>query len=254
MVALLKDYPLKATTDARSAMAEGLAREVSKIRATLPKSGREFGFRIIYDTWARFEQRAVSSDGLLPAAAILPDRPVYEDSSLTPRMIEETWSGGDPLELKEDGSVRYPLGTGAGDGFALYTIAEMVVPFVFVFRAQTSSQRKAFVKRLEEFFVEDGALLPEPSTLSKDVPVPDAQFQPVRYGRRIELGNYYKRKARFTLQAQQLLDSESSARENRWMAQFELTGHVQVCVLRRVRAMSPRVQTVVNGTTDSRAV
>jgi len=147
---------------------------------------------------------------------------------------------------------RYPIGDGSGDGFVLYTLAEMMCPFVVVVRAQTKAQRAAFVKRLEEHFVEDGALL-DPATLSKDVPIPDARHQPVRYGRRVELANYYNRTARFTLMAQQLLDNEASAQQNRWLAQFELTGHVQVCVLRRGRAMSPRVQFVVNGTTENRA-
>ncbi len=252
MTALLAKYPFKATTDARSAMAEGLAREVAKIRATLPRSGTSFGFKAIFDTWSTFNQRAMSAGGELPAAAILPDRPVYEESSLTPRALEETWSGGDPEDLDVNGVQMYPIGDGSGDGYVLYTLAEMVVPFVFVFRTVTRSQRKALTKRLEEFFIEDGGLLPDPASLPK-IPLSDAEFQPVRFGRRIELPNYYRRKARFTLQAQQLLDTEASAGENRWLAQFELLSHVQVCVLRRGRAMKPRVQTVVNGTTESRA-
>ena len=252
MSALLAKYPFKATTDARSAMAEGLAREVAKLRATHPRSGTPFGFKAIYDTWSTFNQRAMSAGGKLPAAAVLPDRPVYEESSLTPRALEKTWSGGDPEDLDVNGVQMYPIGDGSGDGYVLYTIAEMVVPFVLVLRAITRSQRKAFVKRLEEHFVEDGGLLPDPASLPA-IPIPDADSQPVRYGRRIELPNYYRRKARFTLQAQQLLDTESSAGENRWLAQFELLGHVQVCVLRRGRAMKPRVQTVVGGTTESRA-
>jgi hypothetical protein len=253
MTALLKDYPLKALTDSRSAMAAGLAKEVAGLKATVPRSGTEVALRAVYDTWSSFEQRAMSSGGLLPAAAVLPDRPVYEPSSLTPRALEDTWSGGDPNELLDDGvTKRYPIGDGSGDGFVLYSIAEMMCPFVLVLRAQTKAQRKAFAKRLEEHFVEDGSLL-DPSTLSRDVPIPDAQHEPIRYGRRVELANYYNRTARFTLMAQQILDNEASARENRWLAQFELTGHVQVCVLRRGRAMSPRVQFVVNGTTENRA-
>lgn len=253
MSALLSDYPLKATMDARSAMVKGLAFELARVKATLPRSGREFSFRAIYDTWASFEQRAMSAGGKLPAAAVLPDRPVYEASSLTPRAIEETWSGGDPAERDANGNQLYPIGDATGVGLVLYEVAEMMVPIVLLVRAQTKAQRKAFVKRLEEVFVEDGALLPDPSTLSKDVPVLDARYHPIRYGRLVELPDYYNRKARFTLQAQQLLDTTSSAMENRWLAQFELIGHVQVCALRLARAMSPRIQIVVNGTTENRA-
>lgn len=252
MSALLTDYPLKATKDARSAMAEGLARELATLKATLPRSGTPTKFAAIYDTWATFMQRAMSAGGKLPAATVLPDRPLYDASSLTPRALEETWSGGDPDTLDHYGNQMYPIGDGSGDGYVLYTIAELVVPFVVVFRTVTRSQRQAFVKRIEENFVEDGGIKPDPASLPK-IPVPDADRAPVRYGRLVELPSYYNRKARFTLQAQQLLDTESSAGENRWLAQFEFQGHVQVCVLRRGRAMRTRVQTVVDGTTENRA-
>ena len=233
-------------------MSEALARFVAEVKPTLPRSGTQFQFRAVYDTWATFNKRAMSSGGQLPAAVVLPDRPVYEDSALAPRMIEDTWSGGDPNDLREDGSPRYPIGDDSGDGFALFTLAELVVPFVLLLRTKTISQRKAFVKRLEEVFIEDGALLPDKSSLDPQVPVLDAFAQPIRYGRILTMKSYYDRKVRFTLQAQQLLDSETTAMENRWLAQFELTGHAQVCVLRRVRAMKPVVQIVVDGTIDQR--
>lgn len=250
----LKDYPLKATTDARSAMAERLASFVKELEFTLPRSGQVFHLKAVYDTWADFNQRAMSGGGALPAAAVLPDRPIYEPSSLTPRPIDRTWSGGDPTECDAHGRRLYPYGDGSGVGFLLYTHSEIVVPFVLVFRAKTKPQRKAIAKRLEEVFVEDGAVRPDVSLLNPAVPpVPEATAQPVRYGRLLEVPNYYNRKARFTLEAQQLLDAEASARENRWLGQFEIRGHMQVCVLRFARAMKPRVSVVVDGTTENRS-
>lgn len=253
-MAKLEDYPLKATTDARSAMAERLAQFVAELDFTAPRSTQVFNLRAVYDTWATFTDRAMSGGGLLPAAAVLPDRPVYEGGGLTPNPIDETWSGGDPTECWPDGRRKYPIGDGTGDGFVLYTHSEIVVPFVLVFRAKTKPQRKAIAKRLEEVFIEDGAVKPDKSLLNQNIPVPEATAQPVRYGRLLEVPKYYNRKARFTLKSQQLLDSESAAIQNRWLAQFELEGHMQVCVLRRVRAMKPRVQVVVDGTTANRAL
>ena len=216
MSALLQDYPLKATTDSRSAMSERLAEFIGELEFTAPRSNQAFKLRAVYDTWADFSQRAMSAGGLLPAAAVLPDRPVYEGSSLTPRSIDDTWSGGDPEECGSGGRKKFPIGDGSGDGYCLFTHSEIVVPFVVVFRAKTKPQRKAIAKRLEEVFIEDGAVKPDKSTLTPLIPVPEATAQLVRYGRLLEVPKYYNRKARFTLDAQQLLDSETAARENRW--------------------------------------
>ena len=65
---------------------------------------------------------------------------------------------------------------------------------------------------------------------------------------------YYGRKVRFTLQAVQLLDSEVNAVENRWLANLEIEGHAQVCVLRRVRAMKPRVELVADDEQEIRGL
>jgi hypothetical protein len=252
MVADLMAYPLKARKDARSAVSDRLAEYLSEIEFTLPKSGQAFKFKSVYGTWADFRERATSGGGLLPAAAVLPDRPIYEPSALTPRALEETWSGGDPAELDERGCQLYPFGDGSGDGHVLVTHSEIVVPFVVVYRAQSAPQRKAIAKRLEEVFLEDGTLI-DPSSLNPDVPrVPELTATPVRYGRVLEVPDYYCRKARFTLHAQQLLDTEQTARENRWIGQCEIEGHMQVCVLRRGRAMNVRARLEVDGTTADR--
>lgn len=240
----LRKYPHRCLTDARSAMADALSAYVRTLTFTLPRSGQAFKFLAVYDTWTDFNQRAMSGGGKLPAAAILPDRPTYGDSGLTPRAIEETWSGGDPTECR-NGKPTYPIGDGTGDGFCLFTHSELMVPFVLTFRAKTRPQREAIVRRLEQSFVEDGSLL-DPSMVNPAFDL-DGMAEPIRYGRLLSVPRYYDRKARFTLEAAQLLDAEASAGENRWLGQIELMGEMQVCVLRRVRAMRPRVCVVVDG-------
>lgn len=242
----VRSYPYKHLTDARSAMAETLAEYVEGLTFTLPRSGQSFKFAAVYDRWATFNDRAMSAGGKLPAATILPDRPVYGDNGLTPRALEDTWSGGDPTECGPDGRPKYPIGDGSGDGFVLFTHSELLVPFVLTFRAKTEPQRSAIVRRLEAAFIEDGSLL-DPTSVNPAFDL-DELAEPIRYGRLLEVRKYFSRKARFTLEAQQLLDAEASAGENRWLGQLEMTGHMQICVLRRVRAMKPKVCVVVDGT------
>lgn len=260
MVALFKDYPLKKTTDCRSAMAETLRDYVAGLEFSAPRTTKKFRMEAVFDTWSDFSQRAMSAGGKLPAAAALPDRPVYEDSSFGPRSIEDTWSGGDPNLLKADGvTKRFPIGTGNGDGFILVEVAQMMVPFVLVVRAKNKPQRKAIVSILEESFIEAGTHLDTQGGRTPDVSLinrnaqPEVDRQPIRYGRLLGMPQYFNRKARFTLQSQQLLDSESTSSENRWLAQFEITGHAQVCAVRRVVGMNPRVEIVVDDLTDNRA-
>jgi len=242
MVALAQEYPLKATTDCRSAMATALATFIQDQVFDLPKSAEKFKIEAVYATWAGFENRAMSSGGALPAAAVLPDRPVYEAAAFGPRIIENTWGGGDPKLLDQYGKQKYPLGDGSGDGFALYTVADLVVPFILIFRAKTVAQRAAIVRTLETLMVEDGSTLPDPSRLDPDVPLmnPEEALQPVRYGRLLEMKNYFNRKVRLTLDTQQLLDNAANASENRWLAQFEITAHAQVCVRRRLKVLKSR--------------
>ncbi len=265
MVAILKDYPLKGLTDSRTAMAESLRDFVSLLPFSLPKTGTPFRFARVYEEWAEFRDRAMSAGGRLPAAAILPDRPVPEAASFGPRLIENTWSGGDPNLLKSNGTPRFPLGDGSGDGFALFEVAQRRAIFLLLYRAKTRNQRRAIHKTLEEAFIEDGALLPDPSTLNPDVEttgpkppvpipqVPDAFVQPVRYGRLLTVRRYFDRKARFTiLSGPEPLDADSSVLENRWLGQIEVEGIIQVCALRRLRGMSVRVELVVDDLAESR--
>jgi hypothetical protein len=267
VVALLKDYPLKGLTDSRTAMAERLRDFVAALVFKFPKTGTGFRFQKVYEEWAEFRDRAMSGGGKLPAAAVLPERPIPEAASFGPRIIESTWSGGDPSELKDNGDQRFPLGTGAGDGFALYEVAQRQANFLLLYRTKTKTQRRAIQKVLEEAFIEDGALLPDPSSLNPDVvlngpeepvptpQVPDAFVQPVRYGRILRVPRYYNQAVRFTLTSgPEPLDTDASALENRWIGQAEISSQMRICAVRRVRAMSARVELVVDGTSESRGV
>lgn len=242
----MSDYPYKAKTDARSAMTETLAEYVSTIDFTLPRAETPFRFVDVHSTWSDFNQRAMSEGGMLPAAAILPDRPIYDAISLTPFSIDDTWQGGDPTLCNALGKQIYPIGDGSGDGICLFGIAEITTQFVLIYRALTKPMRAAIARRLEQVFVEDGGLVPDVSQLNPNIPVGDVLFHPIRYGRVFNVPKYYNRTVRLTLIAQQTLDAESSAGENRWMGQMEFEGQMLVCVPRRVRSMKTRIITLVN--------
>lgn len=240
----LADYPLKKLTDARSAMARALSAYIGGLTFTLPKTTEPFKLAAVYPSWAQFFDRAISADGKLPAAAVLPDRLQVADPSLTPRIMEETWSGGEVCPGT--------LGNGTGDGFALFSVAEAVVPFVVVVRTAGEKQREAIVSGIEDAFVEDGSFLDPgvlpPVFLSR---VEDREH-PIRFGRLIQVPDYYDQKARFTLLAIQVTDSEQSARENRWTVLFEIGAQMTLCVPRRVRAMRPKVVLSVNEVVEER--
>lgn len=266
MSTILKDYPFKRLTDSRTAMTKTLADFVKLLTFRLPRSGTSFRFEDVYEEWAGFEARASGLGRGPPIAAVLPDRPVPDSASFGPRLIEETWSGGDPETLKESGKKRFPIGDGSGDGFALYEVAQREARFLLLFRCSTKTQRRAIFTSLEEAFIEDGSLL-DPASLNPDVAppesmpdppiaqaqIPDAAVQPVRYGRLLKVSRYFDRTARFTIvSGPEPLDTEASAHENRWMGQVEILGHMQICTLRRVRGMKPRVELVVDDVAENR--
>ena len=107
---ILKDYPLKRLDDSRTAMTKALAEYVKLLTFRLPKTGTPFRFSEVYEEWAGFEARATSAGRGPPVAAVLPDRPIPEPAGFTPRLVEDTWSGGDPTEYKDSGRQRYPTG------------------------------------------------------------------------------------------------------------------------------------------------
>lgn len=264
MVAILEDYPFKRLTDSRTAMAKTLAEFAERLTFRLPKRGTPFRFQSVYEEWAGFEARAQSGGRGPPIGAVLPDRPIPDKPSFGPRLLEETWSGGDPADVKESGRKRFPIGDGSGDGFALVEVAQRESRFLLIFRCATKTQRRAIFATLEEAFMEDGTLVdpatldpivvvPEPDPPVVQPQIPDIAVQPVRDGRLLKVERYYDRMARYTLETgPEPLDSAASAHENRWMGQAEILSHMQVCALRRVRAMSPRVELVVDDLAVSR--
>ena len=234
--ATLKEFPFKKARDLRSAMAKELARYLETLAYTFPATRTPRKLAAVYDEWASFEQRALSAGGALPAAAVLPDRALPDADAFVPRLLEETWSGGDPNALDPIGAKQFPIGDGTLDGFGLWAVAEKVVPFLVLVRAASEPQRQAIVSALEDAFVE--------------VPDPGSGKTQVRWGIVTTMPDYYGRAVRFTLKAHQLLDSESTAKENRWMVQVELQAEAKQVLLARVPAMDARVLVVDMDTDD----
>lgn len=242
-----RSYPFRARCDARTAIAKTLADFLESLSFTLPKVTAPFRFAKVHDRWSSWESSAMSAGGLIPAAAVLPDRLIYEDSSFTPREIEETWSGGDPSDLDDFGKKLFPIGDGSGDGFVLFEVCQVMLPIIVLYRGKSRPQAEAIAKKLEEVFIEDAGIVPDYTSISEVIPVPPDALQPIRYGLRLTAKRYFNRKVRYTQVAQQLMDSEANARENRWIGQFEMEAHMQLCVVRRGRAMKPRIELVVDG-------
>lgn len=228
-------FPFKKRRDLRSAMAKALAGYVAGLEYSFPATRTPRKLAAVYERWADFERRALSAGGALPAAAVLPDRPVPEADAFVPRLLEETWTGGDPALCDESGRQRFPVGLGTGDGFALFAVSEKVVPMVVVVRAVSDPQRQAIVSVFEDSFHELG------------VGAPVLYPEPVRWGKVLTLADYYDQPCRFTLGAHQLLGDSGTAKENRWLVQFEVLAEAKQCAVARVAAMDARVQVVVDG-------
>jgi hypothetical protein len=245
-------YPLRKTRDVRSAMTHALASYVAGLEFALPRTSTPFKFAAVYDSWAEFHDRAMSAGGKLPAAAILPDRLTHVGSSTAPRMLEWSWSGGDPAACSSGGRLLYPHGDGSGNGFALFARDEVQANFVLLVRGRTIAQRKAIVSVLEDSFVEDSSEA-DPSAVHPLTVDRSLLGQPIREGRLLTLSSYYDLPARFSLRAETILDSEMSAEENRWLVQIELLGEAMVAgPPKRVSSMKPRVDLLVGGVVERR--
>lgn len=198
----LPKWHLVKTKHIRDAMAEALRDYVNTIKFSFPASTEPKGFAAVYRSWAQFEDRAVSTGGALPAATVLPGELVHVGDILSPRMMPGTWH-----QDTEDGKL-----------YSLWHTEEAQTEFLIVTRAASSAQRDAINLAIEDAFTETGA----PGHL------------PARKGKLLPMPSYFGRKARFTLLNQQNLDTEAAARENRWMAQFEILGNADV--VRKVEA------------------
>jgi len=217
MPTLLSSYPYRKRRDLRSAMGETLVNFVRSLQFDRPFSTAPFGLRDIYYEWPVFEKVALSAEGALPAGVLLPDTATEEDSQLTPSLIEDTW-----------------MSNGI-DGYGLFKISEKVVTFLLVVRAASKPQRQAIVSGIEDAFAEAEAL---------------RRPTPLTYGRLLQMDSYYQRKARFTLLNHRLLDQAQAATESRYLCQFEIQSQAPHVLLRRVPAMDPRVEVMVDPTQD----
>lgn len=217
-------------------MAEALSTHIRTLTYSLPVSTKARALAAVFSDWPTFDKRGLSAGGLTPSAAVLPDRGVYDDSALTPRPIDSSWW------------------TDGRDGYVLWEVAEYECPMVVVVRAKNKPERKAIMLAIEESFVQTG----EPTT----VPLPSVSIapqrfrprpeSPIRYGLILALPGYYNQRVRFTLIAQQLLDSEELAASNRWMCQVEIIASGTVLVLRRAPALRASVVLKVDGDVDNR--
>lgn len=209
----IEQYPFRKRRDLRSAAAETLAQYIAGLEFAAPASATPFKLKKTYFEWAEFERNALTSEGLLPAAAILPDRAAEEDSQLSPSLIEDTWIS--------DGV----------NGYGLFKLSEKNIPFLLVVRAASKPQRQAIVSTIEDAFVEVDAL---------------NRPTPLTYGRFLTMDSYYQRRARYTHLSNQIFDQEASAKESRYLAQFEIMAQAPHVVLRAVPAMDPRIRVVVD--------
>jgi len=207
-------YPFQKTRDARGAMGGALASLLGELEWSYPATAtpERMPTEAIHDSWADFEKRALSENGMVPAAAVLPDKLTEEESDLGPRYLDDTWTTD---------------GTG---GRVLVALGEWVGTFLVVVRGKSRAQRDAILGAAEDLFIE----------------LPTATSSGTRLGRLVEVESYYRRKARFSLGGIQLLDSAETVKRNRWLAQLEVTGRMQHCVVRTAPALSPRFRGVVD--------
>lgn len=216
---VLPDYPGQKKRDLRAAMAETLANYIAGMVFGPPYAAIEFQLAKVYYEWAVFEKNALTGDGLLPAAAVLPDEAQDEDSQLAPKLLEDTWE------------------TNGIDGLGLYKISEKVVPMMVVIRAQSKPERQAILSTIEDSFIRAGG---------------NDREQPVAYGIHLEMPSYYNRKARYTLLRHRLLDQATNTSASRYLVQVEFLVQASHVVLRRVPAMDVRITAVVDDVDASR--
>jgi hypothetical protein len=210
-----KIQSLTKTRHLRDAMATTLRDYINTLQFSLPASTEPKGFAEVYRSWAKFESRALTAVGKLPAATVLPGELTYPPDYLTPRMDADSWHRD-----SEDGEL-----------YSIWMLKAAEAPFLVVARATSDIQRDAINLAFEDAFSETGT--PGAEDFSRE-------------GKLLTMDSYFGRKARFTLLSQQNLDSEATARENRWLAQFEILGHSDIARKVKTPRFKPRVRLRVN--------
>jgi hypothetical protein len=209
-------YRFQSTTDIRSAMALALASYLRGLEFSFPATTKSFALQEILTNWSDFQQRARSAGGPVPIAAVLPERGQDADSMLVPAPIEDTWDNSDQQ-----------------GGFVLWKVAEYECRFTLLVRGRTDRERQAMVRGIESAFQQ----LDSPGD---------------RYGLVLEMPAYFSRKARFTLVEQEVVQSENSAEEMRWMHWFLIEAQAPKVVVRFAAPFHVRVRAVVNQIPDPR--
>lgn len=172
---LLDEYPYQRKMDVRSALCTALALYLKGLDLSLLTARRVHSFKHVFAEWPEQEDRFEP-----PSACVLPGEGAYEDRSLTPSPMEETW---------------YPEGQ---EGFVLWLVAEYTIPLDIYVRATDRGQRWALIGALEDAFVP--ADLGSAAFTSSDT-----------YGILLPVPDYYDRTARFSLRTSRVDDNAEAA-------------------------------------------
>lgn len=202
-----------ATLDLGDAIAAAVARRVKRAGINLSKSGALTPFAEVFTDWATWNNRYV-----FPTACVVSDAEVrYDDSSLTPSLLEETWARhGEP-------------------GMGLWKEAEGVVDLKVFLRAPSKRERAKVILAVEELFTRPGSVL--------------------RGGayRIIEpMEEYWGLGVRLSAQGVTRFDGTDSAANNRWEAVVRVSAQAPKVKLDVVNPMSIKVRTFVDGAPDTR--
>jgi hypothetical protein len=179
----IEKYSRSASMDVRDAMAMALRRLIEEIRFA---GCQETSFQEVFDDWPSFLDTEV-----LPAACILPGSWKYDASSMTPKLLEDTWE---------------PQGM---PGWGLYKTAECMGDLQVMVRTNLPAERPKLMRAFEDSFQAPGLLM--------------NTSVGARYGLLRPMPEYYGMDARFALLAGNVLDSEDSALREKRDALFTIS-------------------------------
>lgn len=209
-------FPFQGQVDVRTGMAHALAEYMKTLSFSSPSKVAPFSFADVFIRWADFQQRAKSAGGLIPIAAVLPERGLDADSMLAPAEMTDTWDGAE-----------------RGGGFALVKFAEYECTMTVLVRARSDVERQSIVNTLEKAFVEV-----------------NGDFQ--RNCLVLTMDRHFGRKVRFSLVAQEIVANESLAEEMRWLHYFEIEAQAPRVQPFFFPALRPRIRVVSDGLGDNR--
>lgn len=202
-------YSRKRSKSLRAAMAEALQTKLLLARFDRG-DGTTFPMAEVYPAWPDPEDHYV-----YPSAVVLPGSAVYEDSGMTPTLLECTWE---------------PEGQA---GFGLYKTSELVATYEIQVRAPTDSERDLLVAGLEDMWIADGVLMDH-----VDGP---------RYGILLDLPAYWGITSTFSLQTVRILDNEESAQRQHREAVLSVTGRASQVKLGPVQPMKLTITQSLTG-------